>query len=61
MESAEAAGVAGTPTLFINDIRYLGPRDLDSLDAAVRRVARMVESRAELALEEAAEADEASP
>jgi protein-disulfide isomerase len=33
---AEAAGVAGTPTFFINDRRYDGAYDLDSLEAAMR-------------------------
>jgi protein-disulfide isomerase len=33
---AEAAGVAGTPTFFINDRRYDGAYDLDSLEDAVR-------------------------
>jgi protein-disulfide isomerase len=33
---AEATGVAGTPTFFINDRRYDGAYDLDSLEAAMR-------------------------
>jgi protein-disulfide isomerase len=46
--SAEAAGVAGTPTFFINDVRYRGDDDLVSLEAAIRTARRMTESRAEL-------------
>jgi Na+/H+ antiporter NhaA len=42
---AEAAGVAGTPTFFINDRRYSGAYDLDSLDAAVRDAGREARSR----------------
>ena len=38
---AEAAGVAGTPTFFINERRYRGAYDLPSLQAAVERAARM--------------------
>jgi hypothetical protein len=38
--SAEVAGVAGTPTFFINDRRYVGPYDADSLGAALRNAER---------------------
>jgi diadenylate cyclase len=31
----DRAGVRGTPTLFVNDVRYTGPMDLDGLLAAV--------------------------
>jgi len=41
---AEAAGVAGTPTFFINDQSYAGAYDLDSLDAAVRDAGREAKS-----------------
>lgn len=47
--SAEAAGVAGTPTFFINDVRYRGDEDLVSLEAAIRTARRMTEGRADLA------------
>ena len=43
--SAEAAGVAGTPTFFINDVRYRGAYDLDSLARAVERAAAAVANR----------------
>jgi protein-disulfide isomerase len=43
--SAEAAGVAGTPTYFINDARYPGSYDLDSLDRAVRAALHTAEVR----------------
>jgi protein-disulfide isomerase len=49
--SAEAAGVAGTPTFFINDRRYAGAYDLDSLDAAVRDARREVKRGGGSALE----------
>lgn len=38
---AESAGVAGTPTFFINERRYRGAYDLASLGAAIERAARM--------------------
>ncbi|SDM30612.1 Na+/H+ antiporter NhaA [Nonomuraea jiangxiensis] len=34
-ESGRDSGVRGTPTLFLNGIRYQGPLDLDSIDRAV--------------------------
>ena len=37
--SGVRSGVNGTPTLFINGMRYDGPRDLDSLLVAVEQVA----------------------
>lgn len=39
-ESAEASGVAGTPTFFVNGRRHYGAYDLDSLTAALRREAK---------------------
>ena len=36
VESADASGVAGTPTFFVNGRRHYGAYDLDSLTAAVR-------------------------
>jgi protein-disulfide isomerase len=42
---AEVAGVAGTPTFFVNGRRYAGAYDLDSLDAAVRDAGREATSR----------------
>jgi Na+/H+ antiporter NhaA len=41
--SAEAAGVAGTPSFFINERRYRGAYDIDALEAAVTRAARLAE------------------
>jgi protein-disulfide isomerase len=35
--SGVRSGVNGTPTFFINGVRYDGSHDLDSLLAAVRR------------------------
>jgi protein-disulfide isomerase len=37
VESAQASGVAGTPTFFINGRRHDGGLDVASLDAAIRR------------------------
>jgi protein-disulfide isomerase len=45
VSSAEAAGVAGTPTFFINEVRYRGPYDLESLSAAVQRAAAAAANR----------------
>jgi protein-disulfide isomerase len=38
--TAERSGVAGTPTYFINDIRYHGPHDVTSLESALRATLR---------------------
>jgi Na+/H+ antiporter NhaA len=46
VNSAEEAGVAGTPSFFVNEVRYRGAYDVESLDRLVRRVLRVVESRA---------------
>src|SRR3712207_9006920 len=35
VESAEASGVTGTPTFFVNGRRHTGPFDADSLAAAL--------------------------
>ena len=35
------SGVSGTPTFFINDVRYDGDYDLESLMRAVRKAARI--------------------
>ena len=47
--SAETAGVAGTPTFFINDVQYRGADDLESLESVIRTALRMTETRADLA------------
>ncbi|MDQ2690029.1 MAG: Na+/H+ antiporter NhaA [Chloroflexota bacterium] len=49
ISSAEEAGVAGTPTFFINDVQYRGRHDAESLGAALRRAAATAEGRARLA------------
>lgn len=36
IESGLASGVTGTPTFFINDLKYEGPRDVESMLAAIR-------------------------
>jgi Na+/H+ antiporter NhaA len=60
INSADAAGVVGTPTFFINDVLYRGKRDFPSLDAAVTRAGHLDEARADLASEREAEAGDAS-
>ena len=45
VEGAEAAGVAGTPTFFINDRRYVGAYDVDSLEGALREALREADNR----------------
>ena len=49
VNTAEEAGVAGTPTFFINEVRHRGAYDLESMDTLVRRVLRIVENRARAA------------
>ena len=39
------SGVNGTPTFFVNGLRYDGPYDLDSLLEALRRAALATEHR----------------
>ena len=39
--SAEVAGIAGTPTFFINDRRYVGPYDARSMGAALENAERL--------------------
>jgi Na+/H+ antiporter NhaA len=46
VNTAGEAGVAGTPTFFINEVRHRGAYDLDAMDTLVRRVLRLVENRA---------------
>jgi protein-disulfide isomerase len=55
VNTAEEAGVAGTPTFFINEVRHRGAYDLESMDTLVRRVLRLVESRARAAPADAVE------
>jgi protein-disulfide isomerase len=59
VRSADAAGVVGTPTFFINGVQYRGKRDLESLDAALSRAVRLGEARAKLAVDGRADAAEA--
>lgn len=48
INTAEEAGVAGTPSFFINEVRYAGAYDIDSMETLVRRVIKLVEARAAL-------------
>jgi Na+:H+ antiporter, NhaA family len=41
VNSAEESGVAGTPTFFIDGIRYDGVHDIDALEARVRKAGRV--------------------
>jgi protein-disulfide isomerase len=45
VNSAEEAGVAGTPSFFLNDVRFRGPHDSAGLEASITRASRMVELR----------------
>ena len=53
VNSAEEAGVAGTPTFFINEVRYRGSHELAALTAALSRAAGGVDDRAALAASDA--------
>jgi protein-disulfide isomerase len=53
--SADASGVAGTPTFFINGRRHQGPYDIETLSNAVRA------ARKRERLREHAEREAASP
>jgi protein-disulfide isomerase len=43
--SADASGVAGTPTFFINGLRHHGAYDTDTLSEAVRRALKLARQR----------------
>jgi protein-disulfide isomerase len=45
VDSADAADVVGTPTLFINDVLYRGPRDVDAFEREIARAAASAEAR----------------
>ena len=49
VNSAEEAGVAGTPTFFINEVLYRGAHDAASVEAAIERVLAVAQRRAQLA------------
>ena len=40
MQSADASGVSGTPTFFVNGRRHQGVYDVDTLTRAVKAAAR---------------------
>ncbi len=42
VDSADASGVTGTPTFFVNGQRHYGPYDVDALTTALRRAAQHV-------------------
>jgi predicted DsbA family dithiol-disulfide isomerase len=43
--SADASGVAGTPTFFINGRRHFGAYDVETLTAAVKAAQRRAQIR----------------
>ncbi|MGH2473752.1 MAG: Na+/H+ antiporter NhaA [Candidatus Limnocylindrales bacterium] len=45
INSAGEAGVVGTPSFFVNEVRYRGAYDVASIEAVTGRVARIVEGR----------------
>ena len=51
VNSAGEAGVAGTPSFFINEVRYRGPYDLESLSSVLTQADGIVENRARVASE----------
>jgi Na+/H+ antiporter NhaA len=46
VNSADEAGVAGTPSFFINEIRYRGAYDVETLSAVLARAGTLMENRA---------------
>jgi protein-disulfide isomerase len=46
VSSADASGVSGTPTFFVNGRRHVGAYDVDSLTREVRAAARAAPARA---------------
>ena len=49
VNSAEEAGVAGTPTFFVNEVRHLGAYDLETLSSLIERATRRFDTRALMA------------
>ena len=41
VNTAGEAGVAGTPSFFVNDVRYRGAHEFDALEASIARASRM--------------------
>jgi len=58
VNSAEEAGVAGTPSFFINEVRYRGRYDVDSLAAVLTRAGSLIDSRARASATSAPTLDE---
>ena len=55
INSAEEAGVAGTPTFFIDEVRHRGRYDLESLEAALVRIGALASARRAAVAEDAEE------
>jgi Na+/H+ antiporter NhaA/2-hydroxychromene-2-carboxylate isomerase len=51
VNSAEEAGVAGTPSFFVNEVRYRGAYDAETMIAVLERAAGSADGRARLAAE----------
>jgi Na+/H+ antiporter NhaA/protein-disulfide isomerase len=51
VNSAEEAGVAGTPSFFVNGVRYRGPVDFTALEARIASAGRMARLRDQRAAE----------
>ncbi len=45
VNSADEAGVAGTPTFFINEVRYRGAYDIESMSAVLTSAGTMMDNR----------------
>jgi Na+/H+ antiporter NhaA len=61
VNSAEETGVAGTPSFFVNEVRYRGAYDLESMETLVRRVLRLATRRAQYADAELTSEDGEAP
>jgi protein-disulfide isomerase len=48
--SADASGVSGTPSFFINGRRHYGAYDIDTLTSAARAARQRARARAEAAV-----------
>jgi protein-disulfide isomerase len=51
VNSAEEAGVAGTPSFFVNGVRYRGAVDFTALEARIASAGRMARLREQRAAE----------
>ncbi len=54
VESADASGVSGTPTFFINGRRHQGVYDIEALTKAIRRAKILADAEAKAIAEKKA-------